>query len=85
MNAVKVHGAGDVFANISFKFGLRGQYGPCAPGIFGIATLSGLDCAATSSGVEVDIVSSSSASQPSVSAEDGYKLEFREEADEVVN
>lgn len=38
MNAARVHGGGDVLANISLRFGLRGQYGPDA---CGIATLRG--------------------------------------------
>lgn len=43
MNAASVHGASDVFAKISRKFGLRGQYGPCTALVFGIATESGLE------------------------------------------
>ena len=42
MNAASVHGDSDVFANISLKFGLRGQYGPCTVLRCGIATESGL-------------------------------------------
>lgn len=42
MNALNVQGGGDSFANISERFGRRGQYGPCAPNVRGIATLSGL-------------------------------------------
>jgi hypothetical protein len=58
MNAVKDHGAGATLANISFKLGLRGQYGPSAPGTFDIATLSGRDWDSS-----MDIAPSSSASQ----------------------
>lgn len=43
MKAASVHGASEVFANISLRIGLRGQYGPCTPLAFGIATESGLD------------------------------------------
>lgn len=42
MKALSVHGGGAVFANISAKFGLRGQYGPDAV-LLGMATVSGLD------------------------------------------
>jgi hypothetical protein len=43
MNAARVHGGSDVFANISRKKGLRGQYGPWTALDFGIATESGLE------------------------------------------
>jgi hypothetical protein len=41
MKADSVHGGGALFASMSERFGLRGQYGPCAPKGRGMATLSG--------------------------------------------
>lgn len=69
MKAASVHGGSAVFANISLKFGLRGQYGPCAD--FGIATDSGL--AGGISSVDIDSTSSSSVSDPALEekAEEG--------------
>jgi hypothetical protein len=40
MNAVSVHGEGDVLARISCSLGRRRQYGPVAERASGIATLS---------------------------------------------
>jgi len=41
MKADSVHGGGALLASMSERFGLRGQYGPCAPKGRGMATLSG--------------------------------------------
>lgn len=57
-----------MLARISLRFGLRGQWGPCAPAAFGMATLKGGDGEFDSS---ADISSASSADQPSVKAEQG--------------
>lgn len=59
MKAASVHGGGDVFASISVRFGLLGQYGPCAPFTLGIITLNGREGLYSSD----DIGPSSSASQ----------------------
>lgn len=80
INAASVHGASAVFANISLKFGLRGQYGPWTDVAFGIATDSGLEGGTSS----VDMESSSSLSVVSPAAEnnDGG---FLEDAVEVLS
>lgn len=75
MKAVSVHGAGEVLANISCKFGLLAQYGPSAPATLGITTLS--DFAFDSS---MDMVPSSSASQ-SPTEEQGDFVECTESID----
>ena len=72
MKAANVHGASDVFANISLRPGLRGQYGPCTALFVGIATESGLEGTYSS----VDIASSSSASQPVEITEGGLSEEL---------
>jgi hypothetical protein len=83
MKAARVHGADDVLASISRKFGLRGQYGPCAPATFGIATLRGRGDATSS--VDISTSSTSSALEPYVNAEGGYIEELRDElVDEVL-
>jgi hypothetical protein len=53
MNAVSVHGEGDVFAKISRSLGRRRQYGPAADRASGIATLSAgcVLCAWTGAGM----------------------------------
>lgn len=82
MNAAKVHGGGEVFANISLRFGLRGKYAPCAPMLVGMATDNGRGGYDASS---ADIASSESAST-SVIADPVFCDELvEEEVDEVVN
>ena len=63
------HTDGDVLARISLRFGRLGQYGPCAPVTFGIATLKGRG--GDDSSADMSISSASSADQPSVKAEGG--------------
>lgn len=81
MKAANVHGAGEVFASISLRFGLRGQYGPCTPLTLGIATLSGREGMYSSGSM---VLSSLSASQSSASAEAGCTEDLREEVVELV-
>lgn len=77
MKAASVHGCGDELAKISLRPGLRGQYGPCAPPLLGMATLSGRVGAVSSA--DIPNSSSSSALDPSVSAEGGYMEEALDE------
>ena len=74
MKAVNVHGEADVLASISFRLGLRGQYGPWMIPAVGTAMLSGCNGRCS-----VDMASSPSASH-SVCAEGKNSEDLLEEA-----
>lgn len=83
MKAARVHGASEVLARISLRFGLRGQYGPCTAFDFGIATDSGL--VDSKSSCDIDFVSSMSASQPELAerTEGGVRVDFPESEEDI--
>ena len=92
MKADRVHGGGALLASMSERFGLRGQYGPCAPKGRGMATLRGLE--GTNCSMSGDFSSSPSDGSISLQSADNrgfegecdwFETEVSIEADEVLN